>query len=363
MTDELTVSAPGRICLFGEHQDYLNLPVVPAAISLRLTISGTRRADGWCVVTLPDVHAVERFPLGSPLPYRHQKDYFRSAAVVLARHGLTFGTGVEATVRSAIPIKAGTSSSSALAVAWVKFLAYMSDQHVALPPLELARYAYETEVVEFAEAGGIMDQCAAAFGGVLAIEFVPVLTVQPLRVDLKTFVLGDSHEPKDTQAILSRVKNGVLEIVRKLRTIDSEFSLHHAHRAELDRYQRALTAEQLTLLDGTLRNFELTQEARTVLATSPLNHRRIGELLTEHHRVLRDVQRISTPKIERMLDAALEAGAYGGKINGSGGGGCMFAYAPERTGHVVEAIERAGGTAYVVHVDEGATTHGFNEVP
>lgn len=356
MTGELTVSAPGRICLFGEHQDYLNLPVVAAAVSLRLTIGGTRREDDWCVIALPDVQAVERFPINSPLPYTHQKDYFRSAAVVLQRHGFTFSHGVECTVRSAIPIKSGTSSSSALAVAWVKFLVHMSDRQSRLSSNELAHYAYETEVVEFAEAGGIMDQCAAAFGGVLAIDFVPAFDVEQLHVELMPFVLGDSREPKDTQAILSRVKYGVLEIVRKLRSLHPEFSLHQVRREEIDRYKRELTAEQFTLLDGTLRNFALTQEARTVLRQSPLDHSKIGELLNEHHRVLRDVQRISTPKIERMLDAALQAGAYGGKINGSGGGGCMFAYAPERTEQVAEAIERAGGTAYVVHVDEGAKT-------
>ncbi len=75
--------------------------------------------------------------------------------------------------------------------------------------------------------------------------------------------------------------------------------------------------------------------------------------MSEHHAVLRDVQGISTPKIERMMKAALKAGAYGGKINGSGGGGCMFVYAPEEPESVAAAIEREGGKAYVVRVDEG----------
>jgi galactokinase len=144
-----------------------------------------------------------------------------------------------------------------------------------------------------------------------------------------------------------------MEIVRRLRSLYPEFSLGHASRHDLERYKRHLTADQVMLLDGTLRNHALTQEARATLQNVPLDHHRIGALLTEHHRVLRDVQRISTPKIERMLEAALHAGAYGGKINGSGGGGCMFAYAPEHTEQVAEAIERVGGTAYIVHVDGG----------
>ncbi|GAG97392.1 unnamed protein product, partial [marine sediment metagenome] len=69
--------------------------------------------------------------------------------------------------------------------------------------------------------------------------------------------------------------------------------------------------------------------------------------------VLRDVLRISTPRIDQMLAAAMEAGAVGGKINGSGGGGCMFVYAPEQTNQVADAIESAGGKAYIVRIDEG----------
>ncbi len=75
--------------------------------------------------------------------------------------------------------------------------------------------------------------------------------------------------------------------------------------------------------------------------------------MSEHQAVLRDVLHISTPKIDRMIEAANNAGAYGGKINGSGGGGCMFAYAPEGAEEVAVAIERAGGKAYIVTADDG----------
>ena len=55
-----------------------------------------------------------------------------------------------------------------------------------------------------------------------------------------------------------------------------------------------------------------------------------------------------------MMDAALGAGALGGKINGSGGGGCMFAYAPGCEEAVAEAMRAEGGEPYIVKVDEGA---------
>jgi galactokinase len=65
------------------------------------------------------------------------------------------------------------------------------------------------------------------------------------------------------------------------------------------------------------------------------------------------VLRISTPKIDRMIIAANAAGAYGGKINGSGGGGCMFAYAPDDPERVAQAVRDAGGDAWVVSMAEG----------
>ena len=54
-----------------------------------------------------------------------------------------------------------------------------------------------------------------------------------------------------------------------------------------------------------------------------------------------------------MLTAAMQAGALGGKINGSGGGGCMFAYAPRNPQAVAEAIDRQGGRAHIITVDAG----------
>jgi len=58
-----------------------------------------------------------------------------------------------------------------------------------------------------------------------------------------------------------------------------------------------------------------------------------------------------------MIEAAMNAGALGAKINGSGGGGCMLAYAPENTNEVVEAIKKVGGEAFIVSSDKGTITN------
>jgi galactokinase len=62
----------------------------------------------------------------------------------------------------------------------------------------------------------------------------------------------------------------------------------------------------------------------------------------------------STEKIETMITAAKSAGALGCKINGSGGGGTMLAYAPGKEIAVAEAIEETGGIPYRISIDSGA---------
>jgi galactokinase len=353
ISSPLRVSTPGRICLFGEHQDYLHLPVIPCAISLRIELEGSSRSDKHVAIDLPDIGSCEEFSLEGPLDYPVERAYFRSAVNVVRREGFTFSRGFTCRLHGVIPINSGTSSSSALIVTWINFLARMSDQHAELSAYECARLAHAAEVLEFREPGGMMDHFSTAYGGTIVIDFFPEVKVERLNAQLGTFVLGDSGEPKDTQGILARVKHQVLAAASVLGGKYPDFSLRTVRVEDLERYRGDLTPAQLAVLQGTVRNRDITARANALLRELPLDHRKVGALLTEHQSILRDVLRISTPKIDRMLSAATDAGAYGGKINGSGGGGCMFVYAPENSDRVARAIEQAGGTAYVVTPDAG----------
>ena len=55
----ITVSTPGRICLFGEHQDYLGLPVIASAISKRISITGSKNGEDLIRIFLPDINNEE----------------------------------------------------------------------------------------------------------------------------------------------------------------------------------------------------------------------------------------------------------------------------------------------------------------
>lgn len=359
--NHLKISTPGRVCLFGEHQDYLMLPIVASAISLRISVEGKRRNDMLIKVKLSDLNVEESFNINEPIIYERGRDYFKSSVKVLQKNGFSFSNGFDCAVTGQIPINAGTSSSSALIVSWINFLARMSDQSTILSPEILARYAYEAEVLEFSEPGGMMDQYSTSFGGIIAIDFFPAVKVTRLNTKLKTFVLGNSNQPKDTMYILSHVKNKILEVDRILKNIYPNFSLHNIELSEIKKISQQLTVDQYLILEGTLKNRDLTKIARIELAKKDPNHKVIGKLLTEHHTVLRDILGISTPKIEGMIKAAIDAGAYGAKINGSGGGGCMFAYAPESPEKVKEAIEDAGGEAFVIISDSESREESVEE--
>jgi galactokinase len=340
--------------LFGEHQDYLHLPVVAAAISLRISITGKRRNDKLISINLPNISRSESFKINEPIIYNEERDYFKSSLKVLLRNSFTFSSGFDCIVDGKIPINAGTSSSSALIVTWINFLARMSDQSIILSPEVLARYAYEAEVLEFSEPGGMMDQYSTSFGEIISIDFSPNTLVTRLDARLKTFVLGNSNEPKDTKFILSNVKDRVILIESILKHIESKFTLQDVSLDELAKYKNNLSDSEFILLEGTIKNRDITRIARTALNKKEIDHKFIGSLLTDHQKVLRDVLGISTPKIDRMIESALTAGAYGAKINGSGGGGCMFAYAPEYPEKVKAAIEDAGGEACIIATDSGS---------
>ncbi len=345
----IKISSPGRICLFGEHQDYLGLPVIAMAISLRSHIKGKKRNDRSVIIRKPDLDETESFSLDD-LTYNKQRDYFKSGINVCMMEGLNFSNGFECEITSEIPFQAGTSSSSAIIVSWIHFLSQMADDPPEWDQQKIGELAYRAEAKEFNEPGGMMDQYSTAMGKLIYLESEPEISIRSIKPRLGTFVLGDSCEPKDTIGILNRCRDARLKIITKLKVNNPDFDLHSC---DMDSISTGLNDEELKLMEGTIRNRDLLKQALSELEKDEPNHEKIGDLLTEHHSVLRDVLEVSTSKIEAMLDAANTAGALGGKINGSGGGGCMFAYSPNDPEKVAAAIERAGGKAYIIHPNVG----------
>ena len=346
----MEVTTPGRICLFGEHQDYLGLPIIAMAISLRISIIGKKRNDKQVVISKSDLNETEYFLLND-LKYSKHQDYFKSGIKICQKNGLTFSNGFECEIKSQIPINAGTSSSSALNVSWIHFLSKIADEPKNWNQKKIGELAFAAEVTEFNEPGGMMDQYSTAMGDIIYLESEPSISIKKLNPKLGTFILADSGESKNTFGILKRCRDSRQKLFNSLIVKNPLINIHSCDE-NLDLSD--LSKDEIKLYFGTIKNRELLIKALHELQKEIIDEKLIGKLLYKHHIVLRDVLKVSTPKIERMMNAAMKAGALGAKINGSGGGGCIFAYAPNNSEKVIEAINSVGGKAQIIHSDEGS---------
>ena len=357
MNRTLTVAAPGRICLFGEHQDFLGLPVIAAAIDLHITIAGERTGGDLLRLDMPDIGDRDEFDPCCVLEPRNPRDYLRAAVNVLLKEGIEPPRGWACTMTGNLPINAGCSSSSAMTIAWVKFLLEAAEAPARNDPATIARLAHRAEVIEFGEPGGMMDHYTSAMGGVVHIDKREPIRVTPLRERIDGFVLGDSMQRKETTTVLRQSKEDVLEGVRLLNERHPEFDLHGTSLVDARPWLAELPERNAMKVEANVIDRDLCRRGLELLR-GEFAPAELGDLLTRHHWELSRKLGVSTPKLDAMVEAALAAGALGGKMNGSGGGGCMFAYAPGAEEAVAMALADAGGKPYIVHTDLGARVVG-----
>ena len=268
------------------------------------------------------------------------------------RHGYFIDTGYDLKVYGTIPQASGLSSSTALTTAAVLFIAHAAGVH--LTPRVLAELSFEAEVAEFNESGGLMDHYAVSYGNIIHVQFNPELKITKLPSHNLSFIIGDSMEPKEyTVSAIAHLKSTILSGYEQLRKYYPEFKQYKTPIEEILPYLKHLSKDTARLVLTTLQNRDLTEKAKSLLS-SDFSPKKFGELIYLHHKYLRDGMWRSTPKIERLIAASFKAGALGAKINGSGGGGTMMAYAPGKEEEVKKAIEKEGGHAYTVHVNSGA---------
>ncbi len=376
----LRASAPGRICLFGEHQDYLGLPVIAMAVNLRFQIEFKPGPERVFHIQTPDLPGSEEqiLDLRSDAP-RSAEDFCWGIGQTLREYGLRFETGGLVTFRSGIPIRAGCSSSSAMSAAWMRLLieiGYSDEKQILLDRPDLAAYlVYLGEKEKFHGAGGMMDQYACYLGGLLHVfpresprasgakpgnlralaEQIPY-GVERLPVVPADFILIDSGVPKDTQGVLSSVGQRAREAIAAMEAGLPGFRLHTTSLAEFDQtaamhlpgyqIQRQIARDHLI-------NRDLCRMGLAMLKKE-LSPRDLGAWLNEEHRLLAETLGISTPRIDELQQLCLRAGALGAKINGSGGGGTLFCYAPGAVDAVAVALRAEGVRFFPVQAAPGA---------
>ncbi len=119
---EIISLAPGRTCLFGDHQDYLGLPVIACAINRNIKLTAVQNDTAVFRLNMDDINEVRVIDIHATFSELAPRDYFASSLRVLRRQGCIPNVGYDITIKGDIPINSGTSSSSALLLAWINFL-------------------------------------------------------------------------------------------------------------------------------------------------------------------------------------------------------------------------------------------------
>jgi len=355
--------APGRICLFGDHQDYLELPIIACAINRYITIQGMPNGNDSLVIHLPDLmeKKVLRFREPALLAGRSnlnptKGNHLKTSLFVVQKYGCLPTQGYDITIQGDIPINAGLSSSSAMVVAWVHWLfaTFGCDQDITRELI--GKVAYEAEVVAQNAPGGKMDQYTSAIGDMIYLETDSQSKCRKIDTPLEGLIIGESGVSKNTVGVLGDIKGKSLKAIAMVQKEVSSFKLPLATLDSYETYKTILPIALQPFLYAAIQNHLITQEAVFALSEKEIDYKNIGRLLNAHHDVLKNTLKITVPLIDEMIDAALQAGAYGAKIVGSGGGGCICALAPlDKQQAVVEAIQHAGAKdAYGVQISKGA---------
>jgi galactokinase len=347
--------APGRTCLFGDHQDYLGLPVIACAINRDIKLTAEENRTNTFVLNMIDINEIRVIDIHATFEKLEPRDYFASSLRVLRRHGCIPTVGYNITITGDIPINSGTSSSSALLMAWIQFLITAFGVKDEVTSEFIAKIGYASEVLEHGEPGGMMDHFSIGAGNIVYINTKDPFSYKVIGTNLKGLITGVSGVPKETIGLIGELKGNALMAIDIVKQNFPAFNLNTSQIEDLDRYRNSLPDRLIPFFEAAIKNYHYTKEALKEFEKPVLDLKKIGALMNDHHAVLRDLLKITVPRIDNMINAALKAGAYGAKIVGSGGGGSIVVIAdPEKENLIIEAILNAGAVeAYAVSVDPG----------
>ena len=342
MSEIIKTKAPGRVCFFGDHQDYLNLPVIAGTIDRFINIEGKPNGNDHLKIKLIDFDSQITINLNESMENIQKGDYLRSSIRVLKKRGILVNNGYDIEIKGDIPIKAGLSSSSALTVAWLRFLSIAAVNNNKFSNEQFAKWAYESEVLEFNEAGGLMDQYTISIGGILYIN-TSNGSFRELNASLGTIIIGSSGIEKNTQDVLSRLKNNALKAINTIKKDYPNFKIQDAKKQDYYDLRKNLPFELHPYFYAAIFNYDITKNAILELENPVPDMTKIANLINAHQEIL-DKKLNNTPQeMIYMMKAAENAGAKATKIVGSGGGGCFFAMTnSQHKEKVVSAILGAG---------------------
>lgn len=314
------VAAPGRVNLIGEHTDYNDGFVLPAAIDRHVVMAVHPRQDDLVRLYACDMQASSSFRLGEIVKDDQHtwSNYQRGVAWALQQEGYDL-IGMDVALSSDVPIAAGLSSSAAIELATA--MAFQTVSGLELDGVARAQLCQKAENEFVGMRCGIMDQYVISMGQrdhALLID-CRSLTYQavPIPVGCQV-IICNTNKPR---ALVGSAYNqrrlecetGARQMnVVALRDLTPDDLATHAPSLDpivLKRCRHVITENQRVL--------------ETVDALPQGDLARVGALMNASHVSLRDDYEVSCAELDAMVEAAWDQpGVWGARMTGAGFGGC-----------------------------------------
>ena len=365
---DFIVRAPGRVNLIGEHTDYNDGFVFPAAIDRDVIIAGAVRRDRQVRSYALNFNQSSTFPVDNVQPATEGREkwsnYLRAMAWVFHNEGL--GTqGMNCVTLGNVPLGAGLSSSAALLVA--SGLAFSAAAGLEVEPVRLALLAQKAEREFVGVNVGIMDQYISALGR----------KDHALLIDTRSLTYEAVPLPATGVEIV------IADTNKKRGLVDSEYNTRRAECERAVEILKQFLPDIKALRDVSVEAFEqhqdklpvvirrrarhvITENARTLESVQALKAgdiARFGVLMNESHESLRADYEVSCKELDALVEAARSVdGVFGARMTGAGFGGCTVSLAksesvPTFQKQAAERYKQATGlntTIYVTRASQGA---------
>lgn len=362
----IAVRSPGRVNLIGEHTDYNEGFVLPAAVDKAVLFVVAPRTDSQCRFFAADLND----SFSTDISQLRQSDkgwpnYLLGVISELRKDGLTV-PGCDLVFGGDVPIGAGMSSSAALECGFAHAVNELFG--FGLRKLDLARLGQRAENNFVGVKCGIMDQIANMFGRdrkvlkidcrSLEIEYFPFerndLSIVLCETDSKRSLVSSEYNIRRQQceAGVNILRRHAKEI-RSLRDVNAEMLREHRSEMEAIIFQRCA--------------YIVEENARVLGACADLQRndiRSFGQKMYQSHSGLRDGYQVSSPDLDFLVDAAGSiSGVLGARMMGAGFGGCTInVVEQEKVESFIDAIqnrtrERSGkaSNVYVTHIQSGTS--------
>ncbi|HZD33200.1 MAG TPA: galactokinase, partial [Candidatus Angelobacter sp.] len=317
--------APGRVNLIGEHTDYNDGFVMPAALGFCTYVAAAALGGRTLTVHSLDFNETVALDLDAlpPGATGHWSDYVRGVAAVLQARGLTI-VGASLAIKGDVPIGAGLSSSAAVEVATA--FALLAVSGVSLDRRVIAEICQRAEHEYAGTKCGIMDQFISCLGQ----------ASQALLLDCRSLQYDPLPVPDGVRIVIcnSMVKHALAGGEYNLRRADCEAGIQVLRR-HFPGIQalRDVTASQLQQYSAEMPEriyrrcrHVVSENARTLAAAAELRGgdvARFGSLMYESHASLRDDYAVSCSELDLLVELARKcAGVFGARMTGGGFGGC-----------------------------------------